>query len=68
MEAGPSLRIDTKELGMATHVNSQPYWQGILATNIQVVFDTGIVLFVPMALFKTMIFHLEQPNPPEPPK
>ena len=64
-----SLHIDTQSLGHATHVNTEPkYWLAVRADLIQVVFDTGVVMFVPSALFHTMKFSLmeKDPDPPSP--
>jgi len=57
--------IDTRPLGLAVAFNTEPkFWQAPEGELLQVVFDTGIILFAPRALAESMVFGLEEGEPP----
>lgn len=61
---GVETGIDTKALGLATHIaGKRRFFQQPKAGDVQVRFDTGIILTGPKALFDTMTLHLEEADP-----
>lgn len=56
------LFIDTKSLGLLTHVNTHSGTKRckLHGSKIECIFDTGIVMYVPEPIFKTMRFHLPE--------
>lgn len=56
--------IDTGQFGLAKHFYTPQ--KSRLPGNWEVRFDTGIVLFIPPALFDNLVFHLEESDPKPP--
>lgn len=58
-----TAKIDTKDFGLTTHVDSPKSKNNTHRSKWRVRFDTGIDMLVPAPLFDLMTFHLEEKDP-----
>lgn len=61
-----AAKIDTKELGLMTHIDSPKTKDNRHRSKWRIRFDTGIDMLVPEAMFDVMVFHLEEADPKPP--
>lgn len=57
-------QFDTKPFGLLKAFNTKrKFFKQPSADMVQAVFDTGVILFIPVALADNYVFHLEEADP-----
>ncbi len=65
MPSPDQAQIDTKPLGCLQAVNLRSQVKSCTrhGDTVEIIFDTGIVMYAPQPMFELMIFHLNEADP-----